>query len=207
MGAQGLSFIQLKSSISPELRKSIEVLLFVHNQPLSLKKFKSILDQDVSSEDIQRCLQQISREFALADKPYSLEKISGGWQLLTRPEYHGMISKLVEVEKQETLTRAQLETLSVIAYSQPIIKYDIESIRGVGCGPVLKILQEKDFIRVVGKAEKLGAPSLYGTTSRFLDIFGLEDISELPEREDIIKTFKQKLHHSSSDSEQNAEKN
>ena len=79
-------------------------------------------------------------------------------------------------------------------YSQPITKFDIESIRGVGCGPVLKILQERDYIRVVGRADKLGAPVLYGTTKHFLNVFGLNDPQELPERDDIIHTFKDKLH-------------
>ena len=99
-----------------------------------------------------------------------------------------------------------------MAYSQPITKFDIESIRGVGCGPVLKILQERDYVRVVGRADKLGAPVLYGTTKHFLNVFGLNDPQELPERDDIIHTFKDKLHtpnqkKNNEEEKENAKKN
>lgn len=156
-------------------------------------------------------LQALQREFVLADKPFELNAVAGGWQLLTRPEYSPMIKKLVEVHRRETLSKAQLETLAVVAYNQPITRFDIESIRGVGCSPVLKVLQERDYIRVTGRADRLGAPVLYGTTKQFLDTFGMKEIQELPERDDIIKTFKDKLQSPSdkkdSESSDDAKKN
>lgn len=201
MEAEGLSTIADKSPSFIELKKKIEVLLFVHDKPISSRQFINLLGEEVDKKDIDKSLEYITRELNNTDKPYSLEKIAGGWQLLTRPEYHDLLNKLVEVKKQESLTKAQLETLAVVAYSQPITKYEIESIRGVGCGPVLKVLQERDMIRVTGRAEKLGAPVLYGTTSRFMELFGLNDIAELPERDDIMKTFKTKINHSESKEE------
>jgi segregation and condensation protein B len=210
MEAVELSSIADKSASFIELKKKVEVLLFVHDKPLSSKQIINLIGEQIEKTDIDKCLTQIARELNNSDKPYSLEQLAGGWQFLTRPEYDKLINKLVEVKKQESLTKAQLETLSVVAYSQPITKHEIESIRGVGCGPVLKVLQERDFIRITGRAEKLGAPVIYGTTARFMELFGLNDISELPERDEIIKTFKTKLNHSNQPEdkeEENAKKN
>lgn len=197
--------------ISTELKKKVEVLLFVHNRPISTKELISIIGDSADKTGVEVCLKQIARELDLADKPYSLESLAGGWQFLTRSEFAPLLKQLNEVQKNETLTKAQLETLAVVAYSQPITKFDIESIRGVGCGPVLKVLQERDYIRVVGRADKLGAPVLYGSTKHFLNVFGLNDPQELPERDDIIDTFKDKLHSHSQKKEpetkENAEKN
>lgn len=176
-----------------ELRKAVEVLLFVHDRPITISEFKKVIDGEPAQEEIEAVLERLSRELSLSDKPYSLENIGGGWQYLTRPEFDPLIRKLVEVTKRETLTRAQLETLSVIAYSQPVTKGDIESIRGVGCGPVLKVLLEREYIRVTGRAERIGAPVLYGTGRQFLEAFGLKDISELPDREEMVRMFGEKL--------------
>ena len=184
-------------AVSSELRKRIEILLFVHDSPLTTRDFGRIIGEHVDKSQIEMALQALQREIALADKPYGLECVAGGWQFLTRPEYAEMLKKLVEIHRRETLSKAQLETLAVIAYNQPITRFDIESIRGVGCSPVLKTLQERDYIRVTGRADKLGAPVLYGTTKQFLDAFGLGELQELPEREDIIHTFREKLNRSS----------
>lgn len=176
-----------------ELKKKIEVLLFVHDHPLTLADFQRILGSGHDPQKIEEHLRMISRELALADKPYALEPLAGGWQFLTRPEYNDLIRKLVEIKRQESLTRAQLETLAVVAYSQPITKGDVESIRGVGCAPVLKTLMERGLIHCVGRAKRLGAPPLYATTKRFLEIFGLAEIQEMPERDDILRTFRERL--------------
>jgi segregation and condensation protein B len=193
-------------AVSSEIRKKIEILLFVHDKPLSTRDIGGVLGEEVDKAQIEMALLALQREIALADKPYSLESVAGGWQFLTRPEYAPMLKKLVEIHRRETLSKAQLETLAVIAYNQPITRFDIESIRGVGCAPVLKTLQERDYVRVVGRADKLGAPVLYGTTKQFLDAFGLGELQELPEREDIINTFREKLNRSSQTQNPEAQK-
>jgi segregation and condensation protein B len=198
-------------AVSVEVKKKVEVLLFVHDHPISTRDFCQIIGGDVDKAQVELALQSLQRELILADKPFELTAVAGGWQLLTRPEYSNMIKKLVEIHRRETLSKAQLETLAVVAYNQPITRYDIESIRGVGCSPVLKVLQERDYIRVTGRADRLGAPVLYGTTKQFLDTFGMKDIQELPERDDIIKTFKDKLQKPSnkkeSENSEDAQKN
>ena len=198
-------------AVSVEVKKKVEALLFVHDRPISSRDICQIIGDDTERTQVDMALQALQREFVLADKPFELNAVAGGWQLLTRPEYSPMIKKLVEVHRRETLSKAQLETLAVVAYNQPITRFDIESIRGVGCSPVLKVLQERDYIRVTGRADRLGAPVLYGTTKQFLDTFGMKDIQELPERDDIIKTFKDKLQSPSdkkdSESSDDAKKN
>ncbi len=198
-------------AVSVEVKKKVEALLFVHDRPISSRDICHIIGEDTDRTQVDMALQALQREFVLADKPFELNAVAGGWQLLTRPEYSPMIKKLVEVHRRETLSKAQLETLAVVAYNQPITRFDIESIRGVGCSPVLKVLQERDYIRVTGRADRLGAPVLYGTTKQFLDTFGMKEIQELPERDDIIKTFKDKLQSPSdkkdSESSDDAKKN
>ena len=198
-------------AVSVEVKKKVEALLFVHDRPISSRDICTIIGDDTERHQVDMALQALQREFVLADKPFELNAVAGGWQLLTRPEYSPMIKKLVEVHRRETLSKAQLETLAVVAYNQPITRFDIESIRGVGCSPVLKVLQERDYIRVTGRADRLGAPVLYGTTKQFLDTFGMKEIQELPERDDIIKTFKDKLQSPSdkkdSESSDDAQKN
>ncbi len=176
-----------------ELKKAVEVLLFVHDHPLSIGDFQKIIGAEARRDEVEECLAALSRELALADKPFSLEHISGGYQLLTRPEYEGLIRRLVEVKKQESLTRTQLETLAVIAYSQPVTKGEVDSIRGVNCAPAVKVLQERGFIQTAGRAERLGAPLLYATSQRFLEVFGLKDAGELPEREDVLQTLRERI--------------
>ena len=192
-------------AVSPEVKKKVEVLLFVHDHPLSTRDLCQIIGEDTDKAQVELALEALGRELKLADKPYGLEPVAGGWQLLTRTEYAPMLKKLVEIHKKETLSKAQLETLAVIAYNQPITRFDIESIRGVGCSPVLKTLQERDYVRITGRADKLGAPVLYGTTKQFLDTFGLGDIQELPERDDIITTFKEKLNRADPQPSENNE--
>lgn len=198
-------------AVSVEVKKKVEALLFVHDRPISSRDICNIIGENTDRTQVDMALQALQREFVLADKPFELNAVAGGWQLLTRPEYSPMIKKLVEVHRRETLSKAQLETLAVVAYNQPITRFDIESIRGVGCSPVLKVLQERDYIRVTGRADRLGAPVLYGTTKQFLDTFGMKEIQELPERDDIIKTFKDKLQSPSdkkdSESSDDAKKN
>lgn len=196
----------LSLSIDLQLKKSIEALLFVHDHPISTGEFLRIFGKSADKEQVESCLELIARELSLSDKPFSLENIAGGWQMLTRPEYDDLIKKLVEVKKQETLSRAQLETLAVVAYTQPVTKSEVESVRGVGCGPVLKNLFDRNYITVVGRANRLGSPTLYGTGKAFLELFGMKDLSELPEREDILKLFRDKLGQAVESDPQAAEK-
>ncbi|MCA8971947.1 MAG: SMC-Scp complex subunit ScpB [Planctomycetes bacterium] len=120
-------------------------------------------------------------------RPYELREHGGGLRLFTREDYYPYLLRLRSLKKVEKLTPAALETLAIIAYRQPVIRAEIEAIRGVRTGPLLRALLDRKLIQVVGRAEVPGAPLQYGTTPRFLDRFGLKDIADLPS----LKEFRQ----------------
>jgi segregation and condensation protein B len=105
--------------------------------------------------------------------------------MMTRPEYHDVLARLLKVRSESRLTNAALETLAVVAYRQPIIRADIESVRGVACGDMLRKLMDKNLVKIVGRAEVLGRPMLYGTTRHFLEVFGLNSLDDLPNVEQL----------------------
>jgi len=112
-------------------------------------------------------------------------KVAGGFQLVTREEFHGTVRKLRRASTEGKLSQAALETLAIIAYRQPVLRADIEAIRGVASGEVLRGLMEKSLVKIAGRADTLGKPILYGTTKLFLDLFGLADLKDLPKPEEL----------------------
>lgn len=161
----------------------IESLLFVADEPLSLDKLKSILET-VESKDIKSALQELADRYESRGGGFSLYEVAGGWQLRSRPEYNPWIKRLLQPSPQR-LSKPALETLAIVAYNQPIIRADIEHIRGVDCGGVLRQLMERKLIRVLGRKEIPGRPLIYATTRLFLEVFGLKDLRDLPSPKEI----------------------
>lgn len=159
-------------------------LLFSADEPLSLKKLSSILENTPAS-DIKDAIERWSKR--LDDESWSivLEKVAGGMQLSTRPEYATYIARMYSGRRKLRLSKAALESLAIIAYKQPITRAEIETIRGVGCGGVVANLLERSLIRITGKAKVLGAPYLYGTTQEFLEYLGLNSLKDLPSMEEL----------------------
>lgn len=122
-----------------------------------------------------------------ANCAFRIEEIAGGYQMMTLPAYNPWLRKLLRVRTDNKLTQAALETLAIVAYKQPLIRADIEAIRGVASGEVLRNLMYKGLVKIVGRAEVLGRPMLYGTTRRFLDVFGLKSLKDLPNVEELKK--------------------
>ena len=116
---------------------------------------------------------------------FRIEKISGGYQMMTLSAFNPWITKLIKVRSDNKLTPAALETLAIVAYKQPIIRADIEAIRGVASGEILRNLMYKGMVKIVGRAEVIGRPMLYGTTKKFLDVFGLNALKDLPKIEEL----------------------
>ena len=114
-----------------------------------------------------------------------IERLAGGWQVLTRPEFGPLLARLHRDRQQSRLTPAAMETLAIVSYRQPLIRAEIEAIRGVACGEVLRGLLERRLVKIVGRAEELGRPMLYGTTREFLKVFGLSSLDDLPEVEGL----------------------
>ncbi|NPU85041.1 MAG: SMC-Scp complex subunit ScpB [Syntrophaceae bacterium] len=155
----------------------VEALLFAAENPISLDRLREVLD--MPKEAVQAAVLDLQREYQERRGGFTLEEVAGGFQFRTLPEYSTAIRKL-KGRGPSSLTPAALETLAVVAYRQPIVKADIDRIRGVDAGGTLKGLVEKKLVRIVGRKDVPGKPILYGTTRRFLEIFDLQDLAELP---------------------------
>ncbi len=161
------------------LKYIIESLLFVSATPLSMERLRQSVPE-ADSKMIRDALEALDREYETRGGGFTLHQVAGGYQLRTRPEYAQWIKRLHQTQPVR-LSKPALETLAIIAYRQPVLRSDIEYIRGVDSGGVLKMLMEKQLIRVLGRdKEKAGRPIIYATTKRFLEIFDLKDLGELP---------------------------
>ncbi len=169
------------------LTKSVvEGLVFAHSEPLSLETLEKLLPA-IPRLTLEEILQELEEEYNTRSRGFRLIQVGGGYQFRTLPEVAPWILSLRSI-RPTRLSRAALETLSVIAYNQPITKSRIEQIRGVESSSALKSLLERDLVAVSGKLEGPGRPLLYATTQRFLEVFGLRALSDLPPLPDIEVT-------------------
>jgi segregation and condensation protein B len=161
----------------------IEALIFVSEEPLSIKSIASVLkeDRDVVAETVSA----LAEEFNGRNGGLQLREVAGGWQLATRPEHHEYVRRLLRTRPSAKLTIASLETLAVIAYRQPVTVPEILEIRGVQSPSSIKTLLDKKLIVAKGRKETVGRPMMYGTSRDFLLQFGLKDLTELPSVEDF----------------------
>jgi segregation and condensation protein B len=136
-------------------------------------------------EHLEEAVVTLQEKYQAEEYAFALEKSGGGYQFLTKPAYQTSISILLKQQSQKRLSTAQLETLSIIAYRQPVTKSEVEQIRGVICDYSVQKLLEKELIIIKGKAESLGRPILYGTSQKFMDYFGINDIKDLPQPKDF----------------------
>jgi len=166
-----------------DIKNIIESLLFVADEPLSLDRFKSIIGQ-AETKEIRLALEELEAEYLARQGGFYLNQVAGGYQIRTRSEYTEWIKRLLQ-PRPLRLSKAALETLAIIAYKQPVIRSDVEHIRGVDCGGVLRVLLERKFIRVLGRKEIPGRPLIYATTKRFLEVFDLKTLKDLPTPKEI----------------------
>lgn len=167
-----------------EPRSVLEALLFSSDRPLSAAKLR---DASGASEvrQVRRWVDELNREYEQQGRCFEILEISGGYQLLTRPEYHEAIASLSKEAQQSRLSSAALLTLAIIAYKQPITRAEIENVRGVQTGHILRALMEKGLIRIAGRQDTLGHPVLYGTTPAFVELLGVQSLRELPHPEEL----------------------
>lgn len=166
-----------------ECKPIIDALIFAADAPLSIQRIKQILEEvsreQIQTKDIREIIEEINRGNRDQGRGFFLQEVAGGYQYRTRPNYAPWIKKIKKT-KSFRLTQSTLETVAIIAYKQPIIRADIEKIRGVDSGGIIKNLLERNIIKIVGRKNIPGRPFLFGTTRKFLEIFGLEKLSELP---------------------------
>jgi segregation and condensation protein B len=163
------------------LAKLLEAALFASGHPVATSDLRNMVaDDEASAEDVAAALDEIKRHYDDDGHGVELIEVAGGWQILTRPEFTEVIERAQLAARPQRLSAAALETLAIIAYRQPIGRAEIEEIRGVGAGQMLKSLHERELIEVVGRGEGMGRPLLYGTTPAFLEHFALRHLGELP---------------------------
>jgi segregation and condensation protein B len=162
-----------------ELKSAIEALLFVSGNPLSADRLKGIFEE-ATAEQIEAQLQALRHEYGDRGAGIMLAEVAGGYQFATRPENAVWVRKFKSVKVSSKLSKPALETLAIVAYKQPITRSEVEAIRGVNIGGIMRNLMERRLVKIVGKKDVPGKPMLYGTTLEFLQYFGLKDLSALP---------------------------
>ena len=162
-----------------QLKSAIEALLFIGGGPLSVERLKGIFE-DASKEQIEAQLQSLKADYDSRGAGVMLAEVANGWQLATCPEQAPWVRKFKTVKVTTRLSRPALETLAIIAYKQPVTRPEIEAIRGVNIGGIVRNLMERRLVKIVGKKDVAGRPLLYGTSVEFLQYFGLKDLSSLP---------------------------
>jgi segregation and condensation protein B len=175
---------ELEGEFDTTLESVVEAVLFASDEPLSVARLVEIAEAG-SVKTIRQAVKDLNKKYRDGKFTFRIEELAGGYQMMTLSCFNPWLSKLIKVRSDNKLTPAQLETLAIIAYKQPIIRADIEAIRGVATGEIIRNLMYKGLVKIVGRAEILGRPMQYGTSKKFLDIFGLADLKDLPKVEEL----------------------
>ena len=167
----------------------IEALIFCSPAPIKLSDLKSCLSEmfnaDIPEDDILNAVKKLEEKFSSDEYAFQIFKSAGGYQFLTKPAYQASIGILLKQQSKKRLSTSAMETLSIIAYRQPINKTEIENIRGVNCDYAVQKLLDKGLIEILGKSDAVGRPILYGTSPKFMEYFGISDLSDLPTPKDF----------------------
>lgn len=177
------------NSMDPEIERNIEALIFASDKSISIAEIKQALELTefiFSEEEILQAIQSIEKKYHSDLFVMELIALAGGYQFLTKRTYHAIINQLQIHRSKKKLSQAAIETLTIIAYKQPTTKLEIEQIRGVNCDYTIQKLLEKELISISGKADTVGKPILYSTSNTFMDYFGINSITELPQLKEII---------------------
>ena len=169
----------------PTVESVVEAVLFANDEPLTVERLANIVGTGV--RQIRQHIKNLNDKYKANNNAFRIEQIAGGYQMLTLSVYNHWLKNLLHVRDQSKLSPAALETLAIIAYKQPVIRADIEAIRGVVVGEIVRGLMYKGLVKIVGRAEVLGRPMLYGTTKKFLEVFGLNSLKDLPKIEELKK--------------------
>jgi len=167
----------------PTVESVVEAVLFASDEPLTAARLADIVE--TTTKQVRLHIESLNQKYIANNNAFRIEKIAGGYQMLTLSPYNNWLRKMLRARNDGKLSPAALETLAIIAYKQPVIRADIEAIRGVAAGEVIRNLMYKHLVKIVGRAEVIGRPMLYGTTKKFLEVFGLNSIKDLPKIEEL----------------------
>lgn len=186
-GDEGAAEPAAASSWTDEgLERAVAALLFASSEPLSNQRIAAVLEHTTPAH-VADALDRISARLVASGLPFELTAIAGGWQLLSARDMADVVSRFVKARRDDRVSPAALETLAVVAYRQPVTKAEIEAIRGVQAGPILRTLVDRGLVKVAGRSEDPGHALLYGTTRKFLDTFGLANLEDLPRDSELVR--------------------
>jgi segregation and condensation protein B len=167
------------------LPQHVEALIFASPRPIGLDEIRAVLEEmfahPYTTEGLRQVVEEVRRRYDHADHSFELVEIAGGYQFMSKGAYHQTIGTHLRQQSTKKLSRSALETLSIIAYRQPVTRSELERIRGVNCDYALQKLLEKELVTITGRAESVGKPLLYGVTEKFMDYFGLRALTDLPQ--------------------------
>ena len=171
------------------LKNHVEALIFCSAQPITTEEIKTCLsemfDAEVPAEDIEAAVDELQSKYDQDEFSIEITKIGGGYLFYSKPAYQASIGILLKQQSKRRLSNSALETLSIIAYKQPITKSEIEKIRGVNCDYTVQKLLEKELVEIRGKSDAVGRPLIYGTSNNFMEYFGINDLKDLPTPKDF----------------------
>ena len=179
-----------------EINKIVEALLFASPEPLTQAQLNSIIEPDLVDPELtklENIIEDLQNEYLENDNAFTIVQVASGYQIVSRSEYEVFIRRLLKKSGRLALTNASLETLAIVAYRQPVNRFEIESIRGVDSSGVLKTLLSKNLIKIKGRDSGPGRPLLYNTTEKYLEYFGLSDLSEMPKLSELSELEKSEL--------------
>jgi len=172
--------------MTPGLKETIEALIFMSLEPLNIEKAKEVLG-DFPAEEVEQAARELQADYAAPGRGIQLTQTGGGWVFVTRPEFDAYVRRLLKIDRKSRLSAAALETLSIVAYHQPITLSEVSALRNVDSSYTIKSLLQKKLVKIVGRKKAPGNPLVYRTTDRFLAYFGLNSLAELPTEEEIAR--------------------
>lgn len=171
------------------IEQQIESLIFASDTPTTVSEIIECLSKglglEINEEAVVKTINQIDLKYRGSQFSFRLQKVAGGYTFLTKPDFHSIVSVLIQQKSNKKLSKSALETLSIIAYKQPVTKVEVEHIRGVSTDYSVNRLMEKELIEIAGRSDAPGKPLIYKTTKRFMDYFGINSIEELPKLKDL----------------------
>ena len=179
IGVEAVDPVREERADAPELTAVVEALLFVSGEPLPVARLASVIGT-VSKAEVEQALKSLKTHLEQESRGIQLVQVAGGYRLVTKADCAPWLKRLDKAKAAQKLSRSALESLAIIAYKQPLVRAEIEEIRGVETSGVLRTLLERKLVRIVGRKEVPGRPIMYGTTKFFLEHFGLQDLSQLP---------------------------
>tara|TARA_B100000809_G_scaffold262937_1_gene315025 strand:+ start:3568 stop:4131 length:564 start_codon:yes stop_codon:yes gene_type:complete len=173
-----LSLVGLAPEDLDQRLYQLEGILFIAREPISSRKLSELAGLADGTE-ARTLIRYLNEKYEQQQRAIRIERLAGGFQLMTRPVFAQWLRSMNHVPAVIRLSQPAMETLAVVAYQQPVMRVEVEAIRGVACGEVLRHLMERDLVRIAGRSEELGRPYLYGTTRKFLETFGMAEIEEI----------------------------